>query len=487
MIRVMKKLLYIVAIVSAGAFFAACEPQLIEGPDPQPNISASTLQAGFQILGQYADIACTVPQSDGNFIKYTTSPATSVQVYIMKNGAKNILATGPSGVFNISPKRGQDPKQAFYVAAINPDASIVSFESSINVNVPQELSPEIKCLVSESGSKTWTWAHSDAPVWGNAGNSGAGSAFVADVVDGQWWGATPEELLGQLAHSGGVETGAESPNAYMVFDEDGNINTFGGDGSLIYSSTYSIKDFDDSRASGWELGKLVTADPAVLFPFSINEGGKTVTEFDLMYLDANYMTLVYTKGNGAGSWAEITWWKFKNQSDLDGALNGGSTRNWGWESPDGPVWGNAGNSGAGNAFTAGVVDGQWWGATPEELTGQLGHSSTGVATGEESFDAYMTFDVDGNVATYAADGTKIRSAEYKTQMYPDGRKENWELGKLTTTAPALLFPFSINEGGVEVTEFDVMYVDADHLTLVYTKGNGPGSWAEISWWKFAAK
>ena len=72
-------------------------------------------------------------------------------------------------------------------------------------------------------------------------------------------------------------------------------------------------------------------------------------------------------------------------------------------------------------------------------------------------------------------------------MYPDGRKENWELGKLTTTAPALLFPFSINEGGVEVTEFDVMYVDADHLTLVYTKGNGPGSWAEISWWKFAAK
>lgn len=36
-----------------------------------------------------------------------------------------------------------------------------------------------------------------------------------------------------------------------------------------------------------------------------------MTEFDLMYIDADHMSLVYTKGNGAGSWGEITFWQFK--------------------------------------------------------------------------------------------------------------------------------------------------------------------------------
>lgn len=484
----MKKLLYIAIIALAGATFASCEPEVITGPERKANTDVTTLQNGFKILGQYADAACTIPQSDGNFIQYTTNPAVSVQVYTMKNGVKNILATGPSGVFNISPKRGQDPNQPFTVAAINPDASIISFESSVVVNVPQELAQELKYLVSDSGSKAWTWAYSDAPVWGNAGHTGSGASFTAGVVDGQWWGAAPAELLDQLSHAeGGVATGAEDPNAYMIFDEDGNIKSFGGDGSLIYSSTYAIKDFDPARSSGWEMGKLITDKPSVLFPFSINEGGKTVTEFDLMYLDANYMTLVYTKDSAAGGWGEITFWKFKNQSDIEGALNGGGSRKWGWAYPDAPVWGNAGHTGAGSAFTAGVVDGQWWGATPEELSGQLSHSATGTVTGEEDFNAYMIFDADGNVATYAADGTKIRGGEYKTKMYGGERNEGWELGKLTTTAPAILFPFSINEGGKEVTEFDVMYLDADNLTLVYTKDSAAGGWGEITFWKLGAK
>ena len=465
-------------IALAGAAMVSCEPELLKGPEAGENVDLATLQSGFTILGQYADANCTVPQSDGNYIKYTTSPATTVQISNIKNGAKNILATGPSGVFNISPKRGQDSHQTFTVSAISPDASVVSFESSVNVYVAADLTQDMKYLLSDAGLKSWMWASATDPVWGNAGNSGGGASYTAGVVDGQWWGTSPEGLLDQLNHAvGGAATGAESPNAYMTFDEDGNIETVGGDGNVIASSTYAVKNWDETRAGGWELAKLTTDAPAVLFPFSINEGGKYVTEFDLMYLDYNYMTLVYTKGNGAGSWGEITWWKFKNASSVADALNGGSTRNWGWAYADAPVWGNAGNTGSGASFTAGVVDGQWWGATPEELTGQLAHSGNQPATGEESFDAYMTFNADGTVATYAADGSKIRGGEYTVEMNADGRASSgWELGKLKTSQAAILFPYSINEGGVEVNEFDIMYADAENLTLVYTKGNGAGSW-----------
>lgn len=485
----MKKLLYLAMIAVAGAFVASCQPELIDGPDYGQNGDLATLQNGFRIIGQYADQDCTIPQADGNFIKYTTSPATTVQVYNYKNDSKNLLAVGASGVFNITPKRGQDPNQKFMVAAINPDASIYEFESSVNVFVPAELAPEMKLLLGDGGVKVWTWASADSPVWGNAGNSGAGAAFTAGVVDGQWWGASPVELLDQLSHAaGGVATGTEDPAASMQFDEDGNAVVFDAAGNVVYATSYQVKDYNPARNAGWELGKLITEGPGILFPFSINENGKIASELDIMYLDPNYMTLVYTKGNGAGSWGEITWWKFKNLSGAFDALNGGSERKWGWAYADAPVWGNAGNTGVGSAFTAGVVDGQWWGATPAELADQLAHSGDKPATGEESFDAYMTFNVDGTVNTYAPDGTKIRGGSYTVTMNPDGRATSgWELGKLTTDQAAILFPYSINEGGKEVTEFDIMYTDADQMTLVYTKGNGPGSWGEITFWKLAAK
>ena len=466
---------------------ASCTPDVIPGGSAEITVTQDGLQNCFIIDGQYSDATCKTAQNDGNYIKYHTSPATTVRITNTKtDGSENVLAVGASGVFNITPKRGNSPVQSYTVSAINQDASIISFTSSVTVYVPADLAPEVKFIAGDSGTKRWTWASDTDPVWGNAGNTGNGASFTAGVVDGQWWGCSPEGLLEQLDHSGGVETGAESPNAYMIFDEDGNITTFGGDGTQLYKSSYVIADYDANRASGWQLAKLQTASPAVLFPYSINEGGVTVTEFDLMYLDANDMTLVYTKGNGAGSWGEITWWKFKNASDYEGALTNYDSRKWGWAYEDAPVWGNAGNSGNGAGFTAGVVDGQWWGATPAELLGQLDHSG-GVEYGDEDFGAYMIFSSNGTVNTYKADGTKIRGGEFSVDDFDINRHDNWQLGTLNTTEPAILFPWSINEGGTPVTSFDLMYIDGHNMTLVYTKGNGAGSWGEISWWKLAPK
>ena len=483
----MKKINYFALMVAAGLSLAACDPVLIDGPEPWVASTSEEVLAGLTFTQTDAE---GKPAADGNYIHYNSTKGI-VQWYNFKNDAENILTSGASGVIVLIPKRGQDPKQTIYGRIQNADGTQTKIEKTFNVFVPGDLDPEYKLLLGEDGKKSWTWHYGDgATCWGNAGNSGNGAGYTPTDIDGKWWGPdNPEALMDQLSHSvGGVATGAEDSGAYMTFDEDGNIVAYKADGSVIYSSTYSIEGYDASRASGWEIGKLKTADPAVLFPFSINEGGKYVTEFDLMYLDANYMSLVYTKGNGAGSWGEITFWMFKNKDGVQDALNGGSKRQWTWSDEPGNFWGNAGNSGAGSAYTATNIDGKWWGPdTPEGLMDQLSHAVGGAATGAESSAAYMEFDKDGNITTYGGDGSVIYKSTYEVADFDPARTSGWELGKLKTAEPAILFPFSINEGGVAVTEFDLMYIDADNMSLVYTKGNGAGSWGEITFWKFKAK
>jgi hypothetical protein len=94
----------------------------------------------------------------------------------------------------------------------------------------------------------------------------------------------------------------------MVFDTDGNVNCYNADGSKIRGGSYELDMYSDGRNAGWELGKLKTQN--ILWPFSINEGGKVAPEFDVMYMDGTNMTLVYTKNSAPGSWDEITFWLF---------------------------------------------------------------------------------------------------------------------------------------------------------------------------------
>lgn len=167
-----------------------------------------------------------------------------------------------------------------------------------------------------------------------------------------------------------------------------------------------------------------------------------------------------------------------------------NTWTWDTEFPtnyEGAVWGNAGYA-AGDDWTAGI----WWGAKPEELTGLLQNSDTGVATGEESANAYMTFDqATGRVATFAANGTQIRGGKFsitwlngqKAQPSIDGSIANWAYGTLTTDAGSILFPFQINGGGKKPTDFEIMKLDEQHLQLMYA-APGTGSWSEATWWVF---
>ena len=481
----MKNIKYLAMLAIAGMAVTACDPVLVDGPEPWAAYTEQEVNEGLTF--EQCDVNGN-PAADGNYIHFNSKAGVVQWFNYDDKGNEVILYTGASGIIPVVPKRGQDPNQTIYGRLQNADGTQTIVEKTFTVSVPTDLDPEVKLLVSDEGSKSWAWHFGDVTCWGNAGNSGGGASYTWNNVDGKWWGVeTPEGLLEQLGHAaGGVETGAENSGAYMTFDEDGNVVAYKADGSTLYSSTYKITGYDPARSSGWQVATLTTADPAVLFPFSINEGGKYVTEFDVMYLDPNYMTLVYTKGNGAGSWGEITYWMFKSKNNAADALNGQSSRKWGWNTST-ACWGNAGNSGGGSAFTAGNVDGKWWGPdTPEDLMGQLAHAVGGVATGTESSNAYMEFNVDGTITTYGGDGSVVYKSTYEVVDFDATRASGWQLGTFKTAEPAVLFPFSINEGGVAVTDFDLMYIDASDMTLVYTKGNGAGSWGEITYWLFKA-
>lgn len=490
----MKKILF--GVVAATSLLVACDPVEEGGTFNTVTLSEQQVSDCVQFT-VYKDEACTQPAGpgEGNWVKYITSPATSVSVYNFNaDGTENLLAWGPTGVFKLSPKRGSANEQPLKVRFVDANNIATIADASVNVWVKSDLEPEMKLLLGEAGKKNWAFAADGNEYWGNAGNSGNGAGFTATAVDGKWWGVkTAEELAGQKDHAKGDETFGlldAAEGSYMTLDEDNNIISYTADGKMIRKGSFQIKDFNPGRDGNWQIATLTTSAPVVLWPYSINENGKQVNEFDVMYLDGNHMTLVYTKGNGAGSWGEITYWRFVNVSPSADVLEG-STGKWGWAtSDDVEIWGNAGNSGNGAGFTRYAVDGKWWGVkTGEELEGQNGHAG-GVNNGDESSDSYMIFN-DGKVITNTADNTLIRGGKYELDIYPDGRKDNWELGKLTTSEPALLFPWSINEAadgkGKGVTEFDVMYMDGGNMTLVYTKGNGSGSWGEITYWRFEAK
>lgn len=482
-------------MAAAAMLLASCEPQIIEGGSAAAPIAASDFT--FIVDGQYADAGCVTAQTDGNFVKYHTEPATTVQVFSVKaDGSRTLLGTGASGVINVKPKRGSDPNQTLILQAINQDASLVENTVMVTVFVPGELDPELKLLLGD-GVKSWTWDNGlvgeAQAFWGNAGNSGAGANFSGPgIVDGKWWGVTStEEFEGQSAHSAGNVVLDMNVNAYMTLDEDGGITSYGADGTKINKATFEVKNYNASRNDGWALGQLVTSGPAVLFPYSINMNGANCNTFDIMYLDENYMTLVDQK-NAVGSWAEITFWLFKNKDGISDILTGGSERTWTWDCGTGadgnPIafWGNAGSTGGGANFTASNVDGKWWGVTStEEFEGQSAHSGGSVVP-DMNQDAYMVFTSEGKITSYGADGAQIATANYEVTDWDGTRASGWQLGYLETSAPAVLFPYSINMEGATVKKFSIMYADADYLTLVDDK-NAPGSWGEITFWKFRAK
>ena len=508
-----KSILFIAAIFG---LLVSCEPIQDDISMPEgASVTEEELDEGFTYT-QYEDEDLTTESSTGNYFYFTTNPATVVEIYqVDDEGSVTYLSQGKAnGTFSIIPKRGADSNQTFYVQTTSIDGTVVSISKETEVYVPSELSTEMKIIASDSWEyKIWKWDtefNSNGYVWGNAGYSTAeGSSWTGGI----WWGATTDDdestgLVGQLQHSDtGVITGEEYADAYMLFYDDGSLETYSASGLVIRSGKYSITNYDPDRGNAsidgqqevWSLGTLTTDVGTILWPFQINGGGTAVGEFEIMELNANELQLIYA-AEGTGNWSECTWWAFASYSDPDIMLTDYDTKDWTWDTEfnaNGYVWGNCGyTAGTEGAWSGGI----WWGATTDDdtstgLVGQLQHSDTGEATGEELADAYMTFDYSNNsVKTYDGSGNLLRSGTWAFSDWGYGEytlagvdgTEAYAMGTLSTDAGSILWPFQINGGGVTVGDFEIVYFTKDQLQLVYA-AEGTGNWSEATWWAFKAK
>ncbi len=491
----------IICLAVAAAFLASCDPIKEEKDLTLYNTTTSELD-GAVIITQ-ADVNGN-PAADGNYFSYTTSPAMMVSVYnLNSDGSENLLSYGYKGNFVIAPKRGSDPNQTYFLRVVNTDGSITLVEKHATVFVKQELDPEIRYLASdEYGSKVWKWDPSvSGTVWGNMGYCGGKGSDVGLTGNGQWWGVTPDEngevtasFLEQLQHTpDGAPHGDESIFASMVIDEDGAITCYDKDGNVIRKGGYTVEGFNESDPDAWKVGDLVTS--SILWPYEINSGGRIPSKFEICYLTADKMTLVYPDNGdfgGLGNWGEATYWHFCSNSDIAGmAVGYGKTaqKDWTWDyDGEHTVWGNMGYCGGNGADVGLSHDGEWWGVkTPDDFAGQTGHSNTGALNGDEGEGAYFRLTGEGNIIRVAADGSTINSGTYEIDT---SVANDWKVADLKTTAGTILWPFEINSGGNMPTTFEIVYLSSNKMCLVYPdKGDfgSLGNWGEATFWHFKAK
>ena len=487
----MKKSILLFAV--ALGMLTACDPIKEDGSMKIDSFTSSTLLDGAE-FSQYADQACSTPQADGNWIKYSVPKATSVYIYYVKaDGSEFKLSSGSAGgVFNFVPARGSDPNQTVYFRFVNANGDEVIASKEFTVQVAAELKPEVRLIASNAyGKKTWKWNvgnnTSSGHVWGNFGADGS---WRGDALnDFVWWGVDDAaDLTGQLGHSvTGQAIGEESNDATMVFTEDGLVKCYDANGSEIRNGTYEIKGWTGDNHDGFKYGVLHTSEGATLFPFEINAGGRYVTDYWIYSLTSDQMILVYPDNGAFSGWSEGTYWNFKSDSDISGMMTNYGSKTWTWNvgntTSSGHVWGNFGADG--NWRGEYLNDFVWWGVDDAaDLTGQLGHSVTGSATGEENNDATMVLNEDGTVKCYDASGSEIRSGSYEIDL---STADGWKKGTFKTTEGAILFPFEINAGGRYVTDFQIFHISGSEMILTYPDNGAFSGWSEGTYWNFKAK
>ena len=273
----------------------------------------------------------------------------------------------------------------------------------------------------------------------------------------------------------------------MVFTEDGIVKCYDANGSEIRNGTYEIQGWTGDNHDGFKYGVLHTSEGATLFPFEINAGGRYVTDYWIYSLTSDQMILVYPDNGAFSGWSEGTYWNFKSDSDISGMMTNYGSKTWTWNvgntTSSGHVWGNFGADGSWRGEF--LNDFVWWGVDDAaELTGQLGHSVSGSATGEESNDATMVLSEDGTVKCYDASGSEIRSGRFEIDL---STADVWKKGTFKTTEGAILFPFEINAGGRYVTDFQIFHVSGSEMILTYPDNGAFSGWSEGTYWNFKAK
>lgn len=179
-----------------------------------------------------------------------------------------------------------------------------------------ETSNEAMAVLASQDAWTWDTDIKDG-CWGNFGYTPCDGDTFADTGEGIWWTCAPADLVDYQSHSAiGHPVGEEDPDAYMIFGGDGTITSYDAVGNPIHSGKYLVKNWDPVNkkiinGQPWSVGQLQTTSGSILFPYAINRGGYAPGEFEIVRLDEKQLILTYAE-EGAGSWNEATFWRFKS-------------------------------------------------------------------------------------------------------------------------------------------------------------------------------
>lgn len=314
---------YLLFALTLG-LLTACDPIKDEADFDVTNLTSEQLLAGatFEQFDRVTNADGTTSytaNAAGNYIKYNIPSVPSVFIYYLNPvGGETQLSMGSSGgMFSFVPVRGADPVQTVYFRYVNQNGEAVVASKEFTLTPATELAPGMEYLVSDAGTKTWTW-NTEAPngfIWGNMGSDGSHSG-EAVAVDGAniWWGVTTTaEFEGQSDHTeDDLVHPDQNVNATMVFNETGIVQCFDADGNQFRMGMFEIQNYDpDYSEHSAYCGILHTDAGSILFPYEINSGGNMPTDFQIAYLTDERLVLVYPDGGAWDGWSEGTFWQFK--------------------------------------------------------------------------------------------------------------------------------------------------------------------------------
>ena len=171
-------------------------------------------------------------------------------------------------------------------------------------------------------------------------------------------------------------------------------------------------------------------------------------------------------------------------------------KKWKWmptSANGGAVWGNGGYL-AGEQSGGLDVNGAWWGCgvedgdCPDKFSGQKQHAGSRYdeIAGECYAASYMEFNEDMSLTAYDNNGNAVNVGSFAISDWNNNEITNgakFSRGTLTTSEGAILWPFAINTGGMQPTQFEIGYLDVERMVLIYAK-DGTDGWGECTWWSF---
>lgn len=255
---------------------------------------------------------------------------------------------------------------------------------------------------------------------------------------------------------------------------DGNFFTYSTNPSTIVEIYYV-------KADGSE--QILTKQPGAAGTFELSPARGSSSEQTVYIRHQNATDLSWAVGSRKVNVAVAT----ELPLQMKYLVADAGQKVWKWNVNGKTIWGNMGyHAGSGSAIEFNH-EGQWWGVdlVTNDFSDQQQHRGDDIVTGDDDPKAYMIWKEDGSITSYNASGDQIRTGSFEMKEFNNSDASAFKMGDIKISAGAILWPYAINQGGLQPDVFEVCYLDAGTMCLAYAVP-GTGDWSESTYWHFTS-